>query len=191
VRMIIVMVAAFLFCVSADAQECFRTSVLTPTPLMGNQGEIFRTAEGDLYEVVGSYEYLYAYYPNVTICPSRGKMLVEGKTVGIVAAQTTGRQPPVSSKAPAPKGRGVAASITIVFRKRGCDYFLADGPRGLYILEWYGGHDPDRGDGILGDIDGYGFKDVLYTGGADGRVYVEEYLLSKDRALEELAEKCR
>ena len=79
----------------------------------------------------------------------------------------------------------------VVFRKRGCDYFIADGPRGLYILEWYGGYDPDRGDGIFGEIDGFGFKDVLYTGGRDGRVYVEDYLLSKERAVEKLAEKCR
>ena len=34
----------------------------------------------------------------------------------------------------------------------GCDYFIADGPRGLYVLEWYGGYDPSEGDTISGDI---------------------------------------
>ena len=45
------------------AEVCFRTSVMSPTPLMGNHGEIFRTLEGLIFEVIGSYEYLYAYYP--------------------------------------------------------------------------------------------------------------------------------
>lgn len=189
-------IALTLSCMSAYGQECFRTSVMAPSPLMGNHGEIFRTADGAIYEVVGSYEYLYAYYPSVTICPSRGKMLVEGKTVGIVPIQASGRRAaPSDGKDSNRTGRRAAspsaAPITIVLRVRSCDYFIADGPRGHYLLEWYGGYDPDRGDGIFGELDGYGFKDVLYTGGRDGRVYVDDYLLSKDRALEKLSEKCR
>ena len=43
----------------------------------------------------------------------------------------------------------------------GCDYFIADGPRGLYVLEWYGGYDPNEGDKIVGDIGSYGFEDVF------------------------------
>ena len=163
---------------------------------MGNHGEIFRTAEGAIYEVVGSYEYLYAYYPEVTICPGRGKMLVEGKTVGIQAVQPAVRRAP--DPAGKKKGEGrqerpqtSAAPITVVLRARSCDYFIADGPQGYYLLEWYGGHDPDRGDGIYGQLGTYGFKDVLYGGGQEGRLYIDDYLLSKDRALEKLREKCR
>lgn len=42
-----------------------------------------------LYEVVGSYEYLYAYPKNVTICPLREKMLIEGKAVALAALRTS------------------------------------------------------------------------------------------------------
>ncbi len=72
----------------------------------------------------------------------------------------------------------------------GCDYVVADGPHGYYLLEWYGGHDPNEGDIIIGPINGYGFKDVCYPSHGEGRVYVDDYLLSKSRAFEELHQKC-
>ena len=189
-------IAIVFSCMSAHGQECFQTSVMAPAPLMGNHGEIFRTADGAIYEVSGSYEYLYAYYPSVTVCPSRGKMLVQGKTVGILPIQASGRKAAPSdgkgSNKPGQRAaRPSAAPITIVLRVRGCDYFIADGPSGHYVLEWYGGYDPARGDGIFGELNVYGFKDVLYTGGRDGRVYVDDYLLGKESALEKLREKCR
>ena len=28
----------------------------------------------------------------------------------------------------------------------GCDYFIADGPKGLYVIEWFGEYDPSEGD---------------------------------------------
>jgi hypothetical protein len=154
---------------------------------MGNHGEVFRTADGSLFQVSYSYEYLYAYYPEVTICAGRGKLLIEGKTIDIVPVRSAA--PSTSTKSGKP--RTSDAPNTVVLRVRGCDYFLADGPRGLYLLEWYGGYDPDRGDGIFGEVDGYGFKDVLYANGREGRLYVDDYLLSKDNALEKLREKCR
>ena len=185
-----------LTCADARAQACVKTSVMAPSPLMGNHGEIFRTAEGAIYEVVGSYEYLYAYYPEVTICPARGKMLVEGKTVGVQAVQPASRRAPLPTDKKKTEGRqeksqASTAPITVLLRVRSCDYFIADGPQGYYLLEWYGGHDPDRGDGIYGQLGTYGFKDVLYDGGREGRLYIDDYMLSKDRALEKLREKCR
>ena len=71
-----------------------------------------------------------------------------------------------------------------------CDYFIADGPSGLYVLEWYGGYDPDEGDTIFGDIGSYGFADVLYNGSYEGRVYVEDYLESSSAALDEIRDHC-
>jgi hypothetical protein len=80
---------------------------------------------------------------------------------------------------------------TVVLKVQGCDYFLADGPRGNYLLEWYGGYDPSRGDTIIGEIGSYGFKTVFYLEkDREGRVYVEDYDLSKSDALGKLAEKC-
>lgn len=71
------------------------------------------------------------------------------------------------------------------------DYFLADGPHGQYLLEWYGGHSPSRDDQIIGPINSYGFKEVCYPGHGRGRVYVDDYLLSKTSATEKYAAKCR
>jgi hypothetical protein len=58
------------------------------------------------------------------------------------------------------------------------------------VLEWYGGYDPVKGDRLIGPIASYGFKDVYYPGHRSGRVYVEDYLLSKSRAQEKLLDKC-
>lgn len=179
----------------AAAQACTTTTVMAPSPLMGNHGEIFRTADGAIYEVVGSYEYLYAYYPTVIICAGLGKMQVEDRTIGVRARQAAQRRAPSPSQSQPEKRKSLPrgedhASIRVVLRVSGCDYFIADGPRGLYLLEWYGGYDPSRGDGILGEIRGYGFKDILYAQGQEGRVYVDDYLLGKDSALEKIREKC-
>lgn len=178
------------------AQACYKTSVMNPSPLMGNHGEVFKTQEGALFEVFGSYEYLYAYYPDVTICPSRGKMFVEGKTVNIRSLRAS---MPESNQSQVPKKKQdqsppeVSRSkppIEVVHRVRGCDYFLADGPRGLYLLQHYGGYDPSRGDGIYGEIRSYGFISVIYGNGSEGRLYVDDFMLGQDRAVEKLREKC-
>ena len=72
----------------------------------------------------------------------------------------------------------------------GCDYFIADGPKGLYVLEWFGGYDPSEGDTISGDIGSFGIKDVIYNGSSDGRVWVEDFLESSSQALEEIRNHC-
>jgi hypothetical protein len=188
--------ALLLACGAASAQACYTTSVVSPNPLMGNHGEVFRTAHGALFEVVGSYEYLYAYSPSVTICPGQGKMVVQGRSVGVTPLSSAA---PRSGPSEGTKGAGRArdiqkatsAPITVVLRARRCAYFLADGPQGYYLLEWYGGHDPAQGDGIYGDLAGYGLKNVLYDNGQDGTLYIDDYLLNKDRALEKFGAKCR
>lgn len=72
----------------------------------------------------------------------------------------------------------------------GCDYFIADGPKGLYVLEWYGGWDPDEGDIIVGDIGIYGTHLVTYNGGLTGTVWVEDFLESSDQAWDEIKDHC-
>ena len=178
---------------SAQAQDCFETTIVGPSPFMGNHGEVFKTAEGGLYEVSGSYEYLYAYGPKAAICPGAGKMVAAGKTIHIFALQP---RPKVGSKSAKRRQAEPAsyatsnAPIHVLLRTRGCSYFIADGPQGLYLLEWYGGYDPVAHDGILGELSGYGFKDVLYSNGQSGRVYIDDYMLGKSRALEKFNEKC-
>lgn len=74
--------------------------LMSPTPFMGNHGEIFKLADGSLWEVQYEYEYMYEYYPTVIVCPSRGKLVVGGKTLNVqqVAA---GRSSTQSRPAPA------------------------------------------------------------------------------------------
>lgn len=50
---------------------------------MGNDGEIFRLADGSVWEVKYEYEYLYEYYPDVVVCPSQGKIIVADKTLNV------------------------------------------------------------------------------------------------------------
>lgn len=67
----------------ASAQDCYQSSILSPSPFMGNNAEIFRLADGSLWEVKYEYEYLYEYYPSVIICPSRGKLIVGKNSLNV------------------------------------------------------------------------------------------------------------
>lgn len=62
---------------------CYEASIVKPSPFMGNDGEIFKLDDGTLWEVKYEYEYLYEYYPEVIICPSKGKLVIEGKSLDV------------------------------------------------------------------------------------------------------------
>jgi hypothetical protein len=68
----------------ASAQGCYDSSIQSPSPFMGNNGEIFKLDDGTIWEVVAEYEYLYEYLPRVIICPSQGKLSVKGKTLNVI-----------------------------------------------------------------------------------------------------------
>ena len=73
----------------------------------------------------------------------------------------------------------------------GCDYFIASGHHGYYLLKWNEGYNPSSGDVILGDIDSNGFKDVYYPlKNREGKIYVEDYSMSEFRSLEHYKEHC-
>lgn len=95
---------------------------------------------------------------------------------------------PLVSLIPTPS---IADIGVVVARFRGCDYFIADGKNGLYVLEWYGGFDPSKGDKIFGKLSNYGIQEVYYPDyDQEGTVWVEDYMESSDGALEEIAEHC-
>jgi len=81
------------------AQTCYESSIMSPTPFMGNHGEIFRLADGSFWEVKYEYEYMYEYYTDVIICPSRRKMVVGGVTLN-VEPLAPGRSPSKPQAAP-------------------------------------------------------------------------------------------
>lgn len=111
VRKILIAVGTlFLTTGLASAQGCYESSVLSPSPFMGNNGEIFKLADGSLWEVKYEYEYLYEYYPNVIICPSRGKLVINGKTLNV--EQVGGRTfTPKSQSRQAPSAEIIESQI--------------------------------------------------------------------------------
>ena len=67
----------------AEDLDCYESSILNPTPFMGNNGEIFRLADGSIWEVKYEYEYMYEYYPSVLVCPTLGKLIVDGEVLNV------------------------------------------------------------------------------------------------------------
>ena len=65
------------------SNECFQASIISPTPFMGNNNELFKLDNGMIGEVRYAYEYMYEYYPAVIICPSKNKMIVKDKNLTI------------------------------------------------------------------------------------------------------------
>jgi hypothetical protein len=166
---------------TALSQSCYGTNITAPTPFMGNNDEIFQTADGVLWQVKYEYSYLYEYYPQVDIC-NNNTLLINGQSLKIIK-MSGGTSGASTSSYP----------VKVVFKRPGCrDYFLADGDSGgIYLLEWYGGHDPREGESIVGEIRTYGFKDVFYPdSGNSGRVYVDDYMLSRSSAIAKIRTKC-
>jgi hypothetical protein len=93
----------------------------------------------------------------------------------------------IASRDPSPK----AACGVVSHRISGCDYFVVATKTDYDVLEWFGGHDPDKGDYLIGGFESYGFHDIYdETADADLKVWTEDYDISKGSALEKLAEKC-
>lgn len=73
--------------VPSSSAECYSSSVTSPSPVMGQTDEVITLLDGSRWEVgIGHYNYLYAYYPNVVVCPAKGIMLIR-ETVGDEATE--------------------------------------------------------------------------------------------------------
>jgi hypothetical protein len=86
---------------AALAQDCKTSSIVKPSPFMGNNNEIFVLSDGSVWQVKYEYEYLYAYYPSVVICPSQNVLIVGGKRLNVAAI----------SQAPNAKSSGGQSSV--------------------------------------------------------------------------------
>jgi hypothetical protein len=63
--------------VGETSGDCYDTSIKAPNPYQGNGGETIVLNDGTIWtEHSYQYLYLYEYYPMVTVCPSRGVMLL-------------------------------------------------------------------------------------------------------------------
>jgi len=65
------------------AGECFESSIVSPTPFLGNNEEMFKLSDGSVWEVKYEYEYLYEYDPSVIVCPGRGKLIINEKSLNV------------------------------------------------------------------------------------------------------------
>ena len=69
---------------AVQAQTCYQTSIVKPTPFMGNNDEIFVLSDGSIWQVKYEYSYLYEYYPSVIMCPSQGRLMINNKKLNVV-----------------------------------------------------------------------------------------------------------
>jgi len=76
-KLILLLFLSFGFVGSAYA--CYSSSIIKPQPFMGNNGEIFQLSDSSIWEVKYEYEYLYEYYPDITACPDRGYIIINGQ----------------------------------------------------------------------------------------------------------------
>ena len=78
-----VLIMFIVFPNRAIAQDCYETLIISPSPFMGNNEEIFKLSDGSLWKVKYEYEYLYEYNPSVVICPNLGKLIVAGNSLNV------------------------------------------------------------------------------------------------------------
>jgi len=71
------------------AQECYKSSILNPTPFMGNSGEIIKLGDGSVWEVKYAYEYWFSVGPAMLV-DARGRDLVARMPRDRVVSETDG-----------------------------------------------------------------------------------------------------
>lgn len=78
----------------------------------------------------------------------------------------------------------------VVAAIRGCKYFVVEQGANYSLVEDWLCSRPRRGDTGYGDVNTYGIKEVTLDG-LRCSIYVDDWLLSKSRALEKMADKCQ
>lgn len=73
----------------------------------------------------------------------------------------------------------------------GCDWMIVETELGFALLEWYGGNDPSEGDILIGKFEEYGMKDIYNaTADAELKVWVEEFWMAWEEAIEKYYDEC-
>ena len=76
--------------------------------------------------------------------------------------------------------RGVVVVGEYKCKKR--DYIVIETNLGFVYAQQYGGSF-SRGDEVVGELNSYGFKDVLVQS-SSGRLWIDDYMMSKSRVTE-------
>lgn len=77
------LLAFLLLSGTAFAGSCFESVIRSPAPFMGNNEEVFKLDDGSIWEVKYEYSYMYAYYPEVIVCPNKNKIYVNDKALNV------------------------------------------------------------------------------------------------------------
>lgn len=72
------------------ANACYESSITSPQPFMGNDGEVFKLDDGSVWEVNYEYEYLYEYYPSITACPEKNFIIINGQKLNATPLSDAG-----------------------------------------------------------------------------------------------------
>ncbi len=76
---------SLLLCLgSSNSLACYESYIVSPSPFMGNDDEIFKLSDGSLWQVKFEYEYLYEYHPDVIICPSHNVLILNSKKLNVI-----------------------------------------------------------------------------------------------------------
>ena len=73
--------------IATEEDSCFKSTILSPTPFIGNNGETIKLSNGSMWLVKNAHEFFYEYYPHVTVCPDEGYLLVKDKKVEVTSMQ--------------------------------------------------------------------------------------------------------
>ena len=103
---------------------CYESTIFSPVPFMGNNGEVFELSDGSSWEVLYEYEYLYEYYPTVQVCPDLRTLIIGDKSLNIRSLDNNSLGPDVEppqleSWEVSPTTINVdyaAATVTVIFR---------------------------------------------------------------------------
>ena len=82
--------------------------------------------------------------------------------------------------------------ITVTKVESRSDWFIVETSGGFALVEWFGGTLPSENQQFYGNVHKFGFTELTSkVGSRRMKVWVDDYLLTKQSALEKLAEKVK
>jgi hypothetical protein len=85
-----------------------------------------------------------------------------------------------------------STSGEVVYINPGCDYFIVRMDGGDFaLLEWFGGPTPSVGERVVGEMEQYGFTNIIsVVSGASIRVWIDDYWLSREDVAAMYVDRC-
>jgi len=114
---LVILILLTVFSTRVTAQDCYESSIISPSPFMGNNGEIFKLKDGSLWKVKYEYKYLYKYYPAVIICPSKGRLVIDGESLNVTLVSAAENHKSATTKWEIYEETNLKGSISGTIRK--------------------------------------------------------------------------